>query len=92
MDIFPIEIIQQILQHLRPIIVPTPARIDDPGMVVRNNRNWWARQTTTDEQDSNEPLQHTPNLILIDRAPPDREDSREDGQWTRYLDILPLRL
>ncbi|CAG8687864.1 5868_t:CDS:2, partial [Acaulospora colombiana] len=69
MDVFPVEIIQQILQNLRPIIVPTPAKIDDPSVVTNCNRNWWAGQSaSSDAQKSNHPLDNTPNLTIDARA------------------------
>jgi hypothetical protein len=96
MDVFPIEITHQILQNLRPTIVPTPAKIDDPSVVTRSNRYRWAGQTaSSDAQKSNEPLDNTPKWTTDAQIPQSRaisEDSWQDGQRTRYRDILPLRL
>jgi hypothetical protein len=96
MDVFPIEIIQQILQNLRPIIVPTPAKIDDPNVVTRNCRNWWAGQTARSYvQESNEPLHYGRKFAVYTQVSQNqavRKDSVQGIQRTRYVDVLPLRL
>jgi hypothetical protein len=93
MDVFPIEITHLILQYLRPTIVPTPAKIDDPSVVACSNRYRWA--ANTDVPKLNRPLDNTPNWTLDAQVPQSRaisEDSWQDSQRTRYRDVLPLRL
>ncbi|PVG03857.1 hypothetical protein CPB86DRAFT_869243 [Serendipita vermifera] len=96
MDVFPIEIILQILQNLRPIIVPTPAKIDDPSVVTNCNRNWWAGESaSSDEEKSNPPLDNTPNLTIGAKVAQGRiihKFRNRNPQPSPYLDILPLRL
>jgi hypothetical protein len=94
MDIFPIEIIRDILGYLRPTIQPTVA--DETAIRVENHQynnqynttdNWWSKNSASLSENQQELARLRRNRPL-DSFPFSISKKRD----RRYAAILPLRL
>jgi hypothetical protein len=86
MDVFPIEIIQEILSHLRPVVSMTRGDRADAKLMY-DVWNWWSpRPVFSEYEKSRETLPADPNHFL------DVEKVDDHNPRQRYLEILPLRL
>jgi hypothetical protein len=86
MDVFPIEIIQEILSHLRPVVSMTRGDRADAKLMY-DAWNWWSPRPVFSEYEKwGETLPVDPNHFL------DVEKVDDHKPRQRYLEILPLRL